>query len=336
MAKNKIDENDPDTFVVSRLNGKKYLRIGYNHVSKYGYTLDTYMEKFNLTKDDIISKILSKSLAFTLEVARERYGDEEGLKRWNEYCSKQAESNTFEYKNKKYGMSEEEFKKYNLSRSVTLENLIKRHGTDEGTAKWKEYCERQAYAGCSVEYFKEKYGDDTGVSIYNAVCKSKAITLENMMRVHGTEEGTKRYNSWLEVQRPAVSAISLKLFDKVKTYFPNNKIYYGREGSNEYVVYDNETKRAYLYDYVDITVGKCIEFNGDMFHGNPKFYKEYDTPNCYNRSLTSKDLWEADRVKIECLKRLRGIDTLVIWENEFRTNEEETLNKCIEFINREN
>ena len=73
-----------------------------------------------------------KSCARTEEFFVSKYGIEEGKKRWDNYRKKQSETNTFEYKQKVYGWTKEQFDEYNKSRAVTLKNLIKKYGKEEG------------------------------------------------------------------------------------------------------------------------------------------------------------------------------------------------------------
>lgn len=49
-----------------------------------------------------------------------RYGETKGLERWKLYCDRQAETNTFEYKNFRYGMTLDEFDEYNKSRTRAM------------------------------------------------------------------------------------------------------------------------------------------------------------------------------------------------------------------------
>jgi len=71
-----------------------------------------------------------------------KYGITEGAERWNSYCKKQADSNKFEYKQEKHGMTYEEYDEYNKSRAVTLDNMIKRYGVQDGLFHWNQYVER--------------------------------------------------------------------------------------------------------------------------------------------------------------------------------------------------
>ena len=126
---------------------------------------DTLIKVIKYRKPESLTeliKILKSVKKFGKGLSIERfitiYGIEEGKKRWDSYCKKQAESNTFEYK-KRNGLIEtkEQFDEYNKSRAVTLKNQIKKYGDVEGKKRWDSYCKRQAYTN-SKEYFgQEKY-----------------------------------------------------------------------------------------------------------------------------------------------------------------------------------
>ena len=122
--------------------------------------------------------------AMTKEKMIDKYGEEEGNKKWEKYCKRQSETNTFEYKQKIYGWTEEEFKKYNKSRAVTLKNLIKKYGEEEGNKRWNDYIEQQKLTK-SLEYMVEKFGIEKARQIN----KSKALTLENFINRLGEEKG---------------------------------------------------------------------------------------------------------------------------------------------------
>ena len=64
------------------------------------------------------------------------YGEKIGLERWESYCEKQRLTNLFEYKRDKYGWSEEQYKEYNQSLAVTLDNQTRRWGEEEGKKRF--------------------------------------------------------------------------------------------------------------------------------------------------------------------------------------------------------
>lgn len=141
--------------------------IKWSHF-KYKCTIKTtreYKEKYPAAS--LMAAKLRLNQCITLQSLTALYGKEEGEKRWKVYCDKQAETNTLKYKQEKYGMTEEEFNEFNKSRSITLENLVSRHGEDIGTQKWEAYCERQSYT-TSLEYFIEEYGEVEGQIKYDS------------------------------------------------------------------------------------------------------------------------------------------------------------------------
>ena len=333
MAKYKVDENNPDTYVVSNLNSKKYTRITHTHTTRWGLSLDDYMKKFNVSSDEMISNNLRYELAFTKKKAIELYGDEIGMQKWDEYREKQALTNTFDYKKEKYGMTREEFDNYNASRAVTLDNLIKRHGKKEGNKKWDDYRKRQAYAGCSIDYFIEKYGNIEGVKIYEEINKKKSLSLDNLISRYGEKDGYCRYHAYMEDKNIGYSRIAKEMFDKISPHFIGNKIYYmNLEDNKEFGLHDVENKRYYFYDYIDYTLKKGIEFNGDIFHGNPKLFENGDKPNPFNKDAICEKLWEYDRIKIQKINEMHGIEILTIWEYDYNQDREGVISKCIDFL----
>jgi hypothetical protein len=294
-------------------------------------TLDHYCNVYNLEKTDLISDQLKKTLAFTKDVCISKYGEVKGLQKWEEYCKKQAITNTYDYKHKKYGMSKLEFDEYNRSRAVTLENLIRRHGVDKGNEMWAEYCKKQATAGCSLDYFIEKYGHDRGKEIYKNLCATKAQTISNFINRYGTEQGIQRYNSYVADRGSIFSKISQELFATLHSY-TKNKVYYANNNSGvEFHLNDVDRNRSYFYDYVDLIAKKCIEFNGDVFHGNPSQYSAHDTPNPFSKA-TCSEIWEYDKTKINYLKNQMGVDTLVVWESDYRKCRKSVAETCLNFL----
>jgi len=329
MNKVLLDLNDTATFVVSRCDGRKYTRITHTHLKKYGLTIDSYCNKFNLSRQDIVCKALRERLSFTKKRSIELYGEVEGLRRWEEYCEKQSRTNTFEYKRDKYGMSREEFDQYNQNRACTRENFIKRHGEKEGLKKWDEYCKRQSYAGSSEQYFIDLYGMLKGKEVWKDICSRKRNTLETFIERYGKIEGIKRHQSMIDNKVCFFSKVSQELFTEIQN--GEEEEYFATKGK-EYSVYCEETKSIYFYDFVNTRLKKCIEFHGDCFHANPKKYKGNDTPNPFARSLTSKDIWDIDLKKQQCIIRERGFDFLVVWESDFRSNPAKVIDKCKKFL----
>ena len=264
------------------------------------------------------------------------FGKEEGARRWKEYRERQRETNTYEYKKKKYGWSEEDFQKYNLSRSVTLDNCIRRHGVEHGTKVFEEYCEKQKYAGVSKKYFIEKYGYKDGISRYMSMLEGKKITLENMIAKYGQIEGEKKFHLWLErLSERRSSSTSLKainFFHKLQARLPANvDVYYkgSSENDKEYLVYSEDI--VHFYDFVCPSLKKCIEYNGDYWHCNPKKYgADYIHPQL---GLSAKKKWKLDEEKLMFLEKHRNIHTKVVWESDVDNSEESVIMECLDWLN---
>ena len=70
-----LDEENPDTYVVSMINGKKYTRITHTHTKKYGMSVDEYCQTYNVSRQDIICKLLRSKLSWTKKSCIQMYGD---------------------------------------------------------------------------------------------------------------------------------------------------------------------------------------------------------------------------------------------------------------------
>jgi hypothetical protein len=237
--------------------------------------------------------LVAPNLCKLVGVTRERmvalYGEEEGGKRWQTYCDKQAESNTLDYKMKKHGWSEEQFNSYNASRSVTVENMIKRYGEEEGLCKWEEYCEKQRYT-CSLEYFEKTYG---------------------------MVDGKKRYDTWRDNALYKTGCISKP---EIEVY--NFLCEMGFNLTKQLKI--KNSNKTFAYDYVDEDRKKIIEFNGDYWHCNPKFYNESFFHKI--KKKTAKEIWDYDLYKTT-VATSNGYSIFIIWEYDWKNNQSELLDR---------
>ena len=257
----------------------------------------------------------------TRERCINKHGYEKGLKIWNDYCKRQSYTNTLEYKKQKYNWSEEDFKKFNLSRAITVDNMIKKYGKDEGLKKWTNYINKQKITK-SYEYMIKKYGKEQADKINN----SKALTLENYIKKYGVTKGKDKYETRIKKQYSFFSKKSQNFFNEIdKTLSKYYTTYYATKNGE----YGKQTIAGYVkLDFFIKELNLCIEFNGDIFHANPKFFKENDTPNPFNKNLTSKEIWKNEKQRIDILKKEHNINTIVVWEYDY----DKTLD-ITEFIN---
>lgn len=93
---------------------QQFKRIQWTHLKKHNLTIEEYQEKYPTAT--LVDENIKKLMSCTKENMIRRYGREEGLMRWESYINKQAETNTFEYKQRVYGWTREQFDEYNKSR----------------------------------------------------------------------------------------------------------------------------------------------------------------------------------------------------------------------------
>ncbi len=134
-----------------------YYSRSYNYNDKYkllGYTYDEYTYYITYLKNQ--NKV-------TKEKFIKKFGEEEGLRRWNEFRYRSAQ---------------------------TLENFIKRYGEEEGKKRYESYISR---IGTNLDKFREKYGYDLGTIKYIEYVESTKSNLYNMISKHGPIKGYIRY-----------------------------------------------------------------------------------------------------------------------------------------------
>ncbi len=120
------------------------------------------------------------------------------------------------------------------------------------------------------------------------------------------------------------SKLEDELYEILKQYYPTIK--------------KNVTLRSIngKWYFPDIVFEECkliIEFYGDYWHANPKFYNENDI---LKQNLTSKEIWEKDKNRINELKNNiinSKYDVIIVWQNDFIENKNSTLQNIHKYIN---
>lgn len=281
------------------------------------YDLPSWSARFNRLMQS--NKVITK---YTMLL---RYGKQESIARWNNYVNRQSETNTYEYKKVKYGWTRSQFDEYNKSRSVTRDNMIKRHGAAKGAILFDEYRNKQKKSGCSLEYFIENLGELEGPLFYEKLNKSKAHTITSYVVRYGEYVGQEKYIEYLNRRKNYYSLISQEIFDNIKDE-TSKHIYYATH-NGEFNSYCNETKTVFFYDYVDTFRKKCIEFNGDYWHCNPKIYNE----DYINPAGRASELWKKDDIKIKHIESC-GYKVLVIWELDYMRDKTNIIQQCKDFL----
>lgn len=296
---------------------------------------------FDISEEDL-KREMDKFVTSTPEFFKRKFG-KDWESAYNNYRKVQAKAGcTLEYFIEKLG-SEEGKKKYEevcANKGVTLKNCIRKYGKIEGKKQFDEYCKKQEYAGCKLEYFIEKYGKEEGAKKYYEINHQKAMTLENMIRVHGLEEGKIVYQQWIDkaiANHIGYSKVSQELFeavDKKLGDLAKNSKWATKNGEAEIEI--NISDYAKKWARPDYVLGnKIIEFNGDYWHCNPKFYNAEDfVPRFGTTTAQSvKEVWESDYNREQEFKRL-GYEVLTVWEDDYYANPVKEIDRCVDFLNK--
>ena len=78
-------------------------------------------------------------------------------------------------------------------------------------------------------------------------------------------------------------------------------------------------RMANMYSFYFIKdLNITIEFNGKVFHADPRFYSADSIINPFNsnKPSTAQQIWDKDKERYESLKKL-GIKTIVVWETDY-------------------
>lgn len=276
---------------------------------------------------------------FTLENCIKKYGKINGTVKYNEYITKLKASNKninkLEYYTNKYGDEEgsllykEKNKKISDPGRGTLGYFQNRYGIDDGIIYYEKYIQRQKMSN-SLDGYVVKYGEIDGRIKWAERCKRSAYcrTLNGFISKYGETEGLKRWQQkqerWMKSYKKSnFSKISQKLFwllyEKIKGCY--DEIYFAELNggcedmtgkNNEYVL---KLEKSYCrLDFFIKDLGKCIEFDGDYWHGEKRGNQEKDG----KRTKQIEDM---------------GIHVLHVSERDFNKTPEMVVEQCLRFIN---
>ena len=306
----------------------KFPEILEKSSSKLFNTCNNYVKfAFNVSDQDF--NIQKKRHAVTIPNLEKKYGKAEAIAKWESYVDKQRVTNLFEYKSKKYGMSEEEFKEFNQSRSCTLENFIKRHGEETGREKWNSYINRQAYTN-TLEYLISKYGNERGETEYRKINSKKAHTYENYVSRLGLEIGSEEFDKYINKIRPSYSKCSQDFFQELdKRLAKFNFTTYFHRKNGEFGKVLKEINRYCKVDYYIKELNIAVEYYGDYWHANPSKYSGTDV---LHSGHTAFEIWEHDTIRNSILEKEHKIKTIIVWQNADSLDREKELNKIVNEI----
>ena len=226
--------------------------------------------------------------------------------------------------------------KHYLKRGMSLEEA------EHEVSKFAKEALNDRVTSTQFEYWLQKTGGDE-VEARALYCKrQRTFTLEKCIAKYGEEQGymkwKERQDKWAEkwkegyytgnfttTQKTLTSTrfsnISCKLFNELSNSFQT-----AHWGADEFFIRDGSS--IFFFDFM--INDKIIEFDGDYWHCNPKKYREdYFHPS---KRMSAKEIWGFDELKSKIAIN-KGYKYMRIWESDYVNFPEETLQKCIDFLN---
>lgn len=273
----------------------------------------------------------------TLEKCIAKYGESEGLRIWNDI--KHRIGQTLPNLIQKYGI-EEGTKRYEkrcqrLRGKRTIEYFVKWYGEEEGKKRHKEYHDK--YIGFqTLEWFINKYGEQKGREAYDETCKNKALTLANFIRKYGEELGRQKHEEYCRERfnKFSQSNVAMELFNQLMENddVKSHKIWFDGH-PKEFGKYLHEIDKYVFFDFFDETTGRIIEFNGDYWHANPLVYESDSIIHMPAKTTKlAKDIWQWDEARNKAIESEYGYKVLVIWQKDWLENPDEVLQRCLKFL----
>lgn len=121
-------------------------------------------------------------------------------------------------------------------------------------------------------------------------------------------------NAWMLAKHTSLSKPQKEIFDFLNKNF------------KEYTVFTDfgieKSKTKYKVDFLIKELNLVIEFNGTYWHCDPRFYEK----TYYNQKkrLKAEEIWSYDNKRKSFLEGL-GYKVIVVWEHDYKTNNEQTL-----------
>ena len=175
--------------------------------------------------------------------------------------------------------------------------------------------------------------EDAKIALSN---RQATFSYEKCIKKYGEIEGNKifsqRQQKWLKslyknFDQNGDGRSKQSIFAKEIIKYCCKKLNISIPKKEKYIFW-KETHQAFAFDFT--YQNKIIEFQGDYWHCNPNLYEK----DFYNKvkQKTAQEIWEYDSIKKQCAEYY-GYQILYIWEYDYNQNKEETINKCIEFLN---
>ncbi len=100
-------------------------------------------------------------------------------------------------------------------------------------------------------------------------------------------------------------------------------------GNNEKVFYGPKKYSYYKIDFFITDLNLCIEFLGDFWHANPKYYKGCDIINYPKGLIKAEKIWSINESRENFLKENYNLSFINVWESDVDENREKIMEELV-------
>ena len=321
---------EEENLITCKICGKQSTRIYGRHLKHHGITSEEYQKLYPGEPLYSVSDNKKTTVNSGKHMKEEKY-----KKMFSEKISGQknpnSKSKTTEEQRKQRSPFSKSFSKYeNENECIEFSKKVHENITSEQQSTRIEY------------WIKKGYNEEKAKEILSE--RQRTFTLEKCILKYGKDNGfniwKNRQDNWSEKMidtmikngnyKKDFSKPEKELVEKLVNILDLKDDEHFSCLNKQYFIYDKINKRFYTYDFVHKINKKVIEFNGDYWHCNPNNYKS----DFFNKrkQMTAMEIWELDEKRINKIKE-NGYKVLIIWESDYIHHKEETIQKCINFLN---
>ena len=232
------------------------------------------------------------------------------------------------------------------SRSPFSKEFIKYEGIEnieEHVSNFAKLATKDRISNTNLQYYLNR-GYEEKVAIKMLSNRQRTFTLEKCIEEYGEEIGLQKWKDRQEKWQRSLlengnmkcgySKVSQDLFYillKEYSYECMKNVYFATKNKEYYI--SRKGCGFFVYDFTDIDKKKIIEYNGDCYHANPKIYKKDDYPHPFYKKNgpSAEETWKRDELKMKIAIE-NGFDVLTIWDSDYRKDKNETIKKCLNFL----
>jgi len=318
-----------ENLITCKVCGKQSTRIYGAHLKKHGLTSEEYLKLYPgsplYTESD--NKQTTKNSGKHMKQEKYRKMFSEKIRGENNPNSK---AKTTEEERKSRSPFSKNFIKYkNENEVLNFSMKVQKEITPEKRPNRIEYWLNKGYSYVeaekqltnrqktfSLKKCIEKYGEEKGREIFSDRQKKWQKSLnENGNLKHGFSRSSQ-----------------ILFYDILEKYDLKDHRHIFFATKNKEFNLPKKEGGIWIYDYTDIKNKKMIEYNGDEYHANPKYFEKNDISHPFRKQYTAEQIWEKDKRKLNVAEE-NGYSMHVVWDSEYRSHPDKILQECLDFLN---